>query len=280
MNKISANYKLIVEVPESELIIDGLNIEFFVRRSSNSDADTAYITIWNLDEESFKLLILREQTVNLYIKYSSDEPELLFSGYLDNSSVKRKRMEYIQVNNEPVNSDIKTCIKLVESKKAYQNTYINEDYRDEVSAEQIIQDCISAMELGSVQINIEIPPKTFSSYKAVGKPHQILYNLCNLLGINIVIQNGIINLGTPSLNNNEQDVITFNNSNSLAPQFQGNDSVLLVTSLTSKILPNNVIRCEFDNLENLHRVINVDLIGNNFDNPGTSYITIGLDNNG
>lgn len=275
----NSNIKITLEAPESNLIIEGYDMEFIVKRSANSDADSAYVTVWNLDDEIYNLIIQREQLFNLYIQYENNDIELLFCGYSDNNYTSRNRIEIIQTGNEPISPDIQTSIRLVESKKAFQNAYINEAYRDEVSAEQIIKDCISAMGLGNVLINTEIPEKYYSSFKAIGRPHKILYNICDSLGINVSIQNGIVNIGVPSVNNTEQDILVFDSSNSFEPQYQGNDEVLLITGLQTKVQPNSVIHCNFDNLQNQFRVLNVTLEGNNFDKPVTTYITIGLQTN-
>ena len=279
MTKTISDFKIILEAPESNLIINDLDMEFIVKKSVRTDADTAYITIWNLDETSYKLLILREQVFYLYTQYGQNDAELLFTGYSDKNFITRKRVEIIQKNNEPALPDIKTCIKLIESKKAYQNTFINESYREDVSAEQIIQDCISAMGLGCVMLNTTIPEKTYHSFKAIGKPHQILFSICEALGLNVVIQNGVINIGTPSLNNTEQDVQVFNRENCLEPQYQGSDEMLLITGLRPDIYPNNIIKCEFDEFDNIFRVIDVTFEGNNFDKVSTTHITIGIQNN-
>lgn len=275
----NSNVKITLEAPESNTVIEGYDMEFTVKKSANSDADSAYVTIWNLEDETFRLIIQREQLYNLYVQYENNDAELVFCGYSDNNNISRKQVEFIQVNNEPVAPDIKTVIKLIESKRAFQNAYINENYRDEVSAEQIINDCISAMGLGSVLINTEIPEKYYPSYKAIGKPHKILYSICKTLGIKVVIRNGIVNIGAPGTNNSEQDVPVFNSFNSLEPQYQGNDEILIITGLQTNIQPNSVITCDFENLQNRFRVVCLVLEGNNFDKPGTTYITIGLQNN-
>lgn len=280
MTETNSDFKIILEAPESNLIIDDFDIEFIVKKSVKTDADTAYVTIWNLDETTYKVLIQREQLFNLYAQYGQEDSMLLFSGYSDKNFITRRRVDITQIDNEPAPPDIKTCLKLVESKKAYQNTYINESYREEVSAEQIIQDCISAMGLGSVFINTVIPEKIYSSFKAVGKPHQILFDICKVLGLNVVIQNGIIHIGSLSLNNTEQDIPVFNRSNSMEPQYQGQDEILLITALRPDIAPNSIIKCEFEECENLFRVIDVTSEGNNFDSISTTYITIGIQENG
>jgi hypothetical protein len=141
---------------------------------------------------------------------------------------------------------------------------INKNYRDNVSALQIITDCIEAAGL-TVASEIEnIPEKIFPSYKAIGKPYSIIKQLCNELGIKMRIDNQTIFIGD---NSNNTDFINPQNldfTNSLEPKIQGNNSKLVTTPLLSNITPTSEINCEFPNFYGEATVLEVTYQGNNY----------------
>lgn len=270
------SFDVYLEVPESDIVISGYDIEFNVRKTADIEADYADIIIWNLTEDIYKQLILKNQLIYLYTKFGSEESKLLFTGYLDKNHITRKRTAVVKTNNESAPPDVVTSIKLVESRTAYDNSYINIDYREDVSAEQIINDCILALGLGNVIINSEIPEKIYSTYKAKGKPHCILAQICESLELDVLIQGGIVIIGTQELNHSEEDIMGFNLMNALEPQYQNSDEALIICSYTPEVLPNNSIRCDFSDLSGVFRVLEVVSSGNNFDTAGTTNIIIGL----
>ena len=269
------SFDIIIGVPDSDIVISDLDMEFKVRKSINSDADSAEIIIWNLDEDTYKKLIQKAHPIYLYTKTGNSEPVLMFVGFLDKNHVIRRRIVVTKTNNEAAPPDIVTVLNLIESRIAYDNTYINENYREPVSAEQIINDCISAMGLGSVIIDSQIPEKIYSTFKAVGKPHCILTEICESIGLDVVIQNGIINIGSPRNDNSENDIPVFSLENSLEPQYQSDNEVLLIMQLRCDIYPNQLIKCNYEGLNGVYKVIEVNSEGFNFE-ASTTYITIGL----
>ena len=271
------SFDIIIDIPNSDIVISGLDMEFKVKRSINSDADSAEIIIWNLDEDTYKKLIQKDQPIYLYAKTGNAEAKLLFMGFLDKNHIIRRRTVVTKTNNEAAPPDIITVLNLIESRLAYDNTYINENYREPVSAEQIINDCIAAMGLGSVIIDSQIPEKIYSTFKAIGKPHCVLKEICDSVGLDVVIQNGIIHIGSSKNANLEDDIPVFSLANSLEPQYQNNSEVLLITQLQSDIYPNKLIKCKFEELDGVYKVIGVMSEGNNFDTASTTYITIGLE---
>ena len=271
------SFDIIIGIPDSDIVISGLDIEFKVKKSINSDADSVEIIIWNLDEDTYKKLIQKDQPIYLYTKTGNAEVKLLFIGFLDKTHIKRRRMVVTKTNNEAAPPDIVTVLNLIESRLAYDNTYINENYREPVSAEQIINDCISAMGLGSVIIDSQIPEKIYSTFKAIGKPHCILKEICDSVGLDVVIQNGIIHIGSLKNDNSEDDIPIFSLANSLEPQYQSNNEVLLITQLRCDIYPNQLIKCDYEELRGVYKVVEVNSEGNNFDMASTTYITIGLE---
>ncbi|MBR6099074.1 hypothetical protein IKP85_04940 [bacterium] len=271
------SFSLILEVPESEFIITGLDMEFKVSKSIRAEADFADVIVWNLDEDSYKQLIHKDRQIRLYAKSGNEDAKLLFAGYSNKNFITRRRISVCRTNNEAAPPDIVTSLKLVESRTTYDNSYINENYQERVSAEQIIKDCISAMGLGNFIINTDIPEKYYPSFKAKGRPHCVLQEICNSLGLEFVIQNGIVIIGAPDENHTENDIPELNSSNALDPQYQSNNEVLIITSLNTEILPNNLVRCNFENLSGVLRVFDVVSEGNNFDTASTTYITAGIE---
>jgi len=271
------SFDIILNIPKSNLLISSLDMEFKVIKTAKSNADYAEIVIWNLDEDSYKQLIQDNQPVYIYTKLGDKEAKLIFTGYSDTNHITRKRITVTKTNNEAAPPDIVTSVELIESRISYDNCFINENYREEVSAEQIINDCISAMGIGSVIINTEIPEKMYSTFKAKGKPHCILYEICDSLGLDITIQNGIVNIGIPGADENEESIPEFNLLNSLEPEFQNNNEALLITELQTDIYPNKLVKCNFEKLSGIFPVIEVILEGNNFDRAGSTNIIIGLE---
>ena len=93
----------------------------------------------------------------------------------------------------------------------------------------------------------------------------------------MVIQNGIIYIGSLKNDNSEDDIPIFSLANSLEPQYQSNNEVLLITQLRCDIYPNQLIKCDYEELRGVYKVVEVNSEGNNFDMASTTYITIGLE---
>ena len=85
------DYKLVIEVPDIELIVDSKNIDFTVSRFSDLTADVAHLVVWNLSEEDFLNIIQENSKINLFLKTSNTEKFLLFSGYINPEYTKRER---------------------------------------------------------------------------------------------------------------------------------------------------------------------------------------------
>ncbi len=268
------DYKLVIEVPDIELIVDSKNIDFTVSRFSDLTADVAHLVVWNLSEDDFLNIIQENSKINLFLKTSNTEKFLLFSGYINPEYTKRERSIINKTEDETGTSDIKTIFKLSNSLPVYKNYYINKDYREPVTSTQIIKDCADIMEAEIVELNSAIPIKTYTTYKSIGKPHSVIQKICSALNINVSIKSDVIYLSVPDPENYSGEIPLFNKLNSKSPQYISENEWNIMTDLVPNLKPNELIECSFENLEGIFCVKNVVSYGNNYNKSGVTNITI------
>ena len=178
--------------------------------------------------------------------------------------------------DDKIPSDVMTRIKLVNSKKILQDCFINKTYREPATSGQIIQDCANAMGIHSVFFSDVLPEKLYSVYKAKGKPHNVIDEICKAINCKYLIKDEILYLGTPLENINSQNVMEFNKANSLNPEYKTEYERLIITRLKPNINPYDFVKCNFVNLEGVYRVSEVESNGNNYNTDGITKITISL----
>ena len=212
-------------------------------------------------------MLLNEQSDDLYhLKYVQ---LMLQQDYLENinydMSYKRLKKELIETFN--LNSQI-----------AFEK-FINKNYREKVTSTALIQDCISAMDIGLGSLSQNLPQTQFDNYKIYGYPQSELEKICKPLGINFSIQNNLIQVTSVDEKFEGTDTLIFNKENSGKIQKKGRDEIVILTGLTPGVNPNDWIQCEFDEFKGTARVKEVYHHGNNYGQTCVTEITIGYKNN-
>lgn len=270
MTNKSLKFNLQLSAAESEIIINNLDIDFNIYKNNKPEANCAYINIWNLNDTTFQSLTEKDNLIDVYTSFGEDEPALLFRGYLEHGKVFRGR---------PQNRvDISTFLTLKDGKKAF-STYINQNYREKVSSTKLIQDCIAAMGIGLGCLSENLPQTQFDNYKAAGYPQSILEKICTPLGITFSVQNNLIQVISPSEKFSGGETLVFNKENAAILQRKGTNEMIISTSLTPALNPNDWIQCDFEELKGTVRIREVHHCGNNYGKACTTEITIGFKDN-
>lgn len=270
MTNKSLNFNLKLTIAESETIIDKLDISFKMYKNNKPEANTAYINIWNLNDTIFQELSEKDNLIDVYTSYGEDDPALIFRGYIERDKIRKGRPEN--------RVDEATLITLKDGQSAF-SKFINLNYREKTSSAKIIQDCISATGTGTGSISEKLPETQFDNYKAVGYTQSVLDKICTPLGISFSIQNNLLQLIAPNEKFNGEETVVFNSENSAKLHKKGTDEIIITTTLTPNLTPNDWIQCEFDEFKGNARIREIYHHGNNYGEACLTEITIGYKNN-
>ena len=269
MTTNSLKFNLKLTVLETEIAIENLDISFKMYKNNKPEANTACINIWNLNDTTFQELLEKDNLVDVYTSYGEEDPALIFRGYIERERTK---------NGRPENRvDVATIITLKDGLNAF-SKFINLNYREKVTTTQIIQDCVKNSGAGTGTMSENLPQIQFDSYKAIGYPQNILEKICSPLGISFSIQNNLFQFISPDEKFNGEETLIFNSENSARLHKNGTDEIIITTSLTPNINPNDWIQCEFDEFKGSARVKDVYHHGNNYGDACLTEITIGYKN--
>ena len=269
-NNRSLKFNLQLSIAESETTIDKLDIDFKIFKNNKPEANSAYLNIWNLNDTVFHKLVEKENLIDVYAGFGEDDPGLMFRGYIE--------LDRTFNGRPPDRVDCATLITLKDGKRAFE-TFINKNYREKVTTTTLIQDCISTMGIGLGSLSENLVQTQFDSYKIYGYPQNELGKICNPLGISYSIQNNLIQIVAPDEKFEGTDTLIFNSENSARLQKKGTDEIVIITSLTPGLDPNDWIQCEFDEFKGTARVKEVYHHGNNYGQTCVTEITIGYKNN-
>lgn len=281
----SLQFNVMIRIAGADLQIQDLDIDFDIIKTNKSSTNKSTITIWNLNDTTYQRIVEKVYAVDLYVWYGDDEPSLIFRGYVDNNStIKRNSVQgargFIQnsVKQDVRGSfDIPTVIELVDGKIAYTSTVINKNYRQKVTSTQIIKDCIEAMNVGIARFSDNLPERTYNTFKAVGKPHVILRQVCNSLGIKFFVINDLIQIVASEEKNNDEYAVLLDSTNSMRPDKRGDNELAISTRLIPFINPNDWVKCEFKEFDGVEQVREVHHKGNNYGTEGSTEIILGFD---
>ena len=268
-------FKVMVKIPELDIDINSHDIDYQIYKSSKTIPDIAILNVWNLEEIYYKKFLTANFKVFMYTKSYDNGLQLIFSGYT-NSELVRNIPILSVANDNKIPSDLITQIKLTDSKKILQNCFINKTYRESVSSSQIIQDCADAMGIKSVIYSDVLPEKVYSVYKAKGKPHVVIDEICRALNCEYLIQDEVLYLGSPKINNDTSSLVELNKDNSLNPESKNEYERLIITRLKSNVKPYDFVKCNFEDLEGIYKVSEVESSGNNYNTDGITKITVSL----
>ena len=285
----SLKFNIMLRVGGADVQITDLDIDFDIFKTNKKEPNKSTITIWNLNDTTYQRILEKAYAVDLYTWYGDDEPALIFRGYIEKPQTTKQNNAQGKINtargflastvkqDNRGSFDIPTIIELVDARVAYTDTYINKNYRSAVTSTQIIKDCIEAMDIGVAKFSENLPEKTYTNYKAVGKPHVILNTICKALNIRWNIQNGLIQIISPTEQFKGTYAVLLNANNSQRPTRNGDNELTISTRLLPFLNPEDWVHCDFKDLTGTEQVRAVHSVGNNYGTAGTTDIIIGFD---
>ena len=280
------DFHLRLEIAGADLVIEDLDIDVEYVKTRASEPNKSTVTIWNIADDTFKRL-LKTYAVDIYSWYGDDEPSLLFRGYIDPKSIIKMSAAAGRINtakgflastvkqDNKGQFDIPTVIELIDSKVNYMASKINKTYFSEVNTTQLINDCIEAMGVGVGFISENLPVKTYKNgYKLIGKPHVVLKTILNGLGAKFNITNSFIYIQMPTDKNNATYAVVLNPQNSMQPDQQSDDTIIISTRLIPFLNANDWIKLDFKELQGLEQAYEIRGKCNNYGTAGTTEVVI------
>ena len=280
------DFHLRVEIAGADLVIENMDIDIEFVKTRADEPNKSTLTIWNISDDIFKRLLFT-YAVDVYAWYGEDEPALLFRGYIDPKSIVKMHAVAGRINtakgflastvkqDNKGQFDIPTIIELIDSKVNYLASKINKTYIKEVTSTDLINDCIEAMGVGVGFISENLPVKTYKNgYKLFGKPHVILKTLLNALGASFNVTNSFIYINMPNDKHNDEYAVLLNPDNSMQPDQQSEDTIVVSTRLIPFLNANDWVKFEFKELNSLERIYEVRGKCNNYGTAGTTDVVI------
>lgn len=280
------DFHLRLEIAGADLVIEDMDIDVEYVKTRASEPNKSTVTIWNIAEDTYKRL-LKTYAVDVYSWYGDDEPSLLFRGYIDPNSIVRMSAAAGRINtakgflaatvkqDNKGQFDIPTVIELIDSKVNYMASKINKTYYSEVTTTQLISDCIEAMGVGVGYISEKLPIKTYKNgYKLSGKPHLVLKTILDGLGASFNVTNSFIYVQMSNDENKGTYAVVLNPENSMQPDQQSDDTIIISTRLIPFLNANDWIKLEFKELEGLEQAYEVRGKCNNYGTAGTTDVVI------
>ena len=269
-------FNIMIKIPELNLEISDYDMDYQIYKTSKNSPDTGIINIWNLEKKYYSEFLTHNFNIEVFTQYMGNDYEPLFNGYISKSYTARTNQLYDIARKDKISADILTKIKIINSKKRFQKYYINKDYREAVSSTQIINDCMEIMGIKKIIFSDILPEKLYPNYKAIGKPYEIIKEICTALDCRSLIQNEVLFLGIPTDSNISANYIELNSDNSYYPEDKNAYEKVIITKLKSVINPNDFVCCNFDGFEGLYCVSELQSDGNNYNTEGLTKITITL----
>lgn len=280
------DFHLRLDIAGANLVIEDLDIDVEYVKTRASEPNKSTVTIWNIADDTFKKL-LDTYAVDVYSWYGDDEPSLLFRGYIDPKRIVRMSAAAGRINtakgflastvkqDNKGQFDIPTVIELIDSKVNYMASKINKTYFSEVNTTQLINDCIEAMGVGVGFISENLPVKTYKNgYKLIGKPHVILKTILDGLGAKFNVTNSFIYIQMPTDKNNGTYAVVLNPQNSMQPDQQNDDTIIISTRLIPFLNANDWVKLDFKELQGLEQAYEIRGKCNNYGTAGTTDVVI------
>ena len=264
-----------IDDPES-----GIDIDFEIERTDGADPSIATITLWNITNDVFNQIANHTNAFELYGANGAGDWGLIFrgspffstqSGALGGNNSSRgflKKDDAVGGEN-----DIATTITLIDSLHAFDSAVISKSYQGEISAQNIIADCATAM---GVLIGDELSQyPIMNNYVARGKVRTVLREICGKIGCKYIVDNGVLHL----FNGSSPKIygFLFDGTNSSKPEAE-QDGTLQGHHFVTKLLPSirvgQYCKCDFDTLSGVKEIYRAIITGNNYGTIGQTEIWV------
>ena len=161
-----------------------LHISFSVERADTQSANTARLSIWNLNPEHLAEVNKNDCIVVLRAGYGKTMP-LIFTGVVT----------YAKTSKD--GNDVLTELELVDNRIELRDTYVSVSYADAINCKTLVQDVADQMGITlSISYNaefVDIP----NGFSFVGNASDVLTKACDTSGLVWDIQNGILQIKKP-----------------------------------------------------------------------------------
>lgn len=161
-----------------------LHVNFSVEKADTDSANTAKVSIWNLNKQHIAELNKDDCVVTLRAGYGTVMP-LIFTGVVTFAKTKLD------------GSDEVTEVELVDNRVELRDTYVSVSYSGKVSCKTLIEDTAAQMGVtASISYNAkfaDIP----NGYSYVGPARNVLTKACDTSGLVWSINNGVLQVKKP-----------------------------------------------------------------------------------
>ena len=175
-------YELQIGSDSQSVVINNLQISFFVDKTITDEPNKSKIEIYNLNLENRNKLINKEfKKVVLFAGY--DEPRLVFAGEINNAYTTRKDLDYI------------TTLECGDGQTDYAKTKIYTTLKAGTKESDVVKNCLDKMKKtnkGAIDLPKE---KTYQRAKILcGKPREFLKVIAKNNNANWHILDGNLNI--------------------------------------------------------------------------------------
>lgn len=161
-----------------------LHVNFSVEKADTDSANTAKVSIWNLNKQHIAELNKDDCVVTLHAGYGTVMP-LIFTGVVTFAKTKLD------------GSDEVTEVELVDNRVELRDTYVSVSYSGKVNCKTLIEDTAAQMGVtASISYNAkfaDIP----NGYSYVGPARNVLTKACDTSGLVWSINNGVLQVKKP-----------------------------------------------------------------------------------
>lgn len=239
--------------------ITDLRITFVIGKTSDSNANTSKIKVYNLNERSRTILEQGGDLVAiLEAGYTGTGLEVLFKGEIDKSRFRR------------IGSDWVTTIFVKDGNTAITKTHFEKSYAGPVDLKAVAEDVIRTLKNEADIVVKDL--KNLSSdiiqngFSANGLASRILDNIVEKQGLEWNIQNGELQIIAPDSSDNEAIVLT-PQTGLIGSPVRRENGIEFRALLQPKIRPGGAVKIESRNLKGLFRVRQAQFKGDTHGTP-------------
>lgn len=254
---------------EDGVEITNLRITFEVVKTSESNANTAKISIYNLKESNRSRFEERDLTVILKAGYSGLNNSdgaigILFKGNITKASSQRAGADYV------------TIIESGDAQKELMETNFEKSYSEGTTLKTIVNDLIASFGTNGVAKGVVkdiTADKLINGGAFSGKAKEILNDLTKRMGIEWNIQDGAIHI-EKGISKSETTAVLLNSRTGLIGfPVKREDGIQAVSLLNYEIKPNKSVKIESDELPETSGIFRVRKATYSGDTHGAQWVT-------
>ena len=179
---------------------DPFHITFTVEQTSESNANTATISVYNINADSRQFVSQDKLIIALFAGYGPT-PELLFQGTSDDDKTVVARE----------GADILTSFQVGDGRTEMKNAIVNKSFASGVGLRQIINTAVEALGLGTDPKISDLTDESFENGITMsGSAKEILDKYVKKQGLEWSIQNGVLEIKRPTSSVTDETVVLEN----------------------------------------------------------------------